>query len=221
MNPFRYTLVPDGPSDRALIPIINWVLSGTSLTAGISEQVADFRHLADPPPTLVGRIRRALLEYPCDLLFVHRDAEGERREVRTEEIRMATEAAPVPRWVPVVPVRMTEAWLLIDDGAIRRSADNPNGTMRLPLPRVTTLEAVPDPKRVLHECLLTACDLGQRRRQQFQRSMSKRVQRVAFLIEDFSPLDLLPAFHAFRESTHMAVEAILALHSGSSPRSRA
>lgn len=116
MNPFRYTLVADGPSDRALLPIINWVLAGTPLTAGISEQVADFRHLTDPPTTLVGRIRRALLEYPCDLLFVHRDAEIERREVRTEEIRAASEAAPVSMWVRVVPVRMTEAWLLIDDG---------------------------------------------------------------------------------------------------------
>lgn len=44
--------------------------------------------------------------------------------------------------------------------------------------------------------------------------MSERVQRVAFLTEDFGPLDRLPAFRAFRESTHLAVEAILAFHAG-------
>lgn len=144
MNPFRYTLVADGPSDRALLPIINWVLATTPLTAGIAEQMADFRHLTNPPTTLVARIRLALMQYPCDLLFIHRDAEAERREVRAEEIRMASEAAAAPTWVPVVPVRMTEAWLLIDDGAIRRSADNPNGTARLPLPGIGALEAIQD-----------------------------------------------------------------------------
>ena len=218
MNPFRYTLIADGPSDRALLPIINWVLATTQLSSGIAEQMADFRQLTNPPGSLAARIQLALMQYPCDLLFIHRDAEAERREVRAEEIRVASEAAAaVTTWVPVVPVRMTEAWLLIDDSAIRRSADTPNGTERLPLPAIGALEAVQDPKRVLHDCLLVACDLGRRRREQFQRRMSERVQRVAFLIEDFSALERLPAFRAFKEATRVAVDRVLALHGGRTP----
>lgn len=217
MNPFRYTLVADGASDRSLLPIINWVLASSRLAAEIAEQMADFRHLTSPPNSLVARIRLALMQYPCDLLFIHRDAEAERREVRAEEIRAAREAVAVPMYVPVVPVRMTEAWLLIDEDAIRRSADNPNGTNRLPLPAIGALETVQDPKQVLHECLLVACELGRRRREQFERRIRERVQRVAFLINDFSALERLPAFRVFRDATHLAVETVLAAQGGQTP----
>lgn len=209
MNPFRYTLIADGPSDRCLLPIVDWVLSGTPAASGVARQVADFRHLMEPPTGLVARIRLSFEQYPCDLLFVHRDAEAERRETRVEEIRAASEAAAVSEYVPVVPVRMTEAWLLIDEHAIRLSADNPNGTNPLPLPTIGNLEAIPDPKRVLHECLLAACELGRRRREQFRKRISERVQRVASVISDFRPLEQLSAFRAFRSETNLAVARIL------------
>jgi hypothetical protein len=38
------------------------------------------------------------------------------------------------RHIPVVPVRMTEAWLLADEFAIRSAPGNPNGTQSLDLP---------------------------------------------------------------------------------------
>ncbi len=172
--------------------------------------MADFRHVMEPPTGLVARIRASVKQYPCDLLFIHRDAEAERREARVEEIRAVSETAAVPEYVPVVPVRMTEAWLLIDEHAIRLSADNPNGTNPLPLPAIGRLETIPDPKRVLHECLLEACDLARRRREQFRRRIGERVQRVAFVIDDFRPLERLSAFRAFRNATRQAVARILA-----------
>lgn len=210
MNPFRYTLIADGSSDRSLLPVIDWVLSSTPAAVGIAGQMADFRHLVAPPEGLAARIGRGLAQYPCDLLFIHRDAEAERRETRAEEIRSASAAAAVPEYVPLIPVRMTEAWLLIDEDAIRVSADNPSGTNRLPLPTIGALEGIPDPKQVLQACLLAACDLGRRRREQFRRRIGARVQRVAFLINDFGPLEQLSAFRAFRDATHQAVERVLA-----------
>lgn len=124
---------------------------------------------------------------------------------RVDEIRTAAAAAEVTELVPVVPVRMTEAWLLIDEVAIRISADNPNGTEPLPLPAAAQLEHVQDPKRVLHDCLLAACELGRRRQKQFRRRIGERVQRVATMITDFGPLEQLPAFRAFRQDTQEAV----------------
>ena len=53
--------------------------------------------------------------YPCDLLFVHRDAERESIEQREKEIRESLEKSAMERTPPVVrviPVRMQEAWLL-------------------------------------------------------------------------------------------------------------
>jgi len=55
--------------------------------------------------------------------------------------------------VPAVPVRMTEAWLLFDEAAIRRAAGCPNGSMPLELPSLKTSEDIPDPKTILHEAL--------------------------------------------------------------------
>ncbi len=209
MSPFRYTLVADGSSDRCLVPIIDWVLSSTPAASGIAGQVANFRHLTQPPHGLAARVRSAFEQHSCELLFVHRDSEREPRENRVQEVRAACQAAAVPEHVPVVPVRMTEAWLLIDEPAIRLSADNPNGTNLLPLPTISRLEATPDPKRILHECLLEACELGRRRREQFRSRISERVQRVAFVIQDWRPLENLSAFRAFRASTEEAVGRIL------------
>lgn len=161
--------------------------------------------MAAPGANLRDRLSRAVQEYPCDVLFVHRDAEREPREKRVEEIRRAVVAAGVPACVPVVPVRMTEAWLLIEEGAIRRAAGNPNGEVSLPLPRLTSLETVADPKKLLRSCLIQASEKTGRRLEQFERDLPDRVQRVAELISDFAPLRQLPAFRDFENEAREAL----------------
>ena len=53
---------------------------------------------------------------------------------------------------------MTESWLLFNEPALRRAADNPLGRTMLELPRARDVEAIPDPKALLHRLL----DGGQR-----------------------------------------------------------
>ncbi len=148
--------------------------------------------------------------HPCDVLFVHRDAEKEPKERRLKEIRAAAGTAGFPPFVPVVPVRMTEAWLLIDETAIRQAAGNPNGEAALPLPKVARLESVADPKGVLRTCLIEASEKTGRRLQQFERDLPERIQRVAELISDFSPLRQLPAFQDFEQEARRVVTNLLA-----------
>jgi len=109
------------------------------------------------------RLRTALELYPCDVLFVHRDAEAQPSDLRREEIANALRGTSV-RHIPVVPVRMTEAWLLADEKAIRSAASNPNGRENLNLPDIRRLEDLPNPKRVLHDALTIASGLSARRR---------------------------------------------------------
>lgn len=161
--------------------------------------------MATPGANLRERLAKAIRDYPCDVLFVHRDSEREPREKRLAEIREAVAGTEVLAFIPVVPVRMTEAWLLIDESAIRRAAGNPNGGITLPLPKVAQLEAVADPKKVLRECLIQASEKVGRRLQQFERDLPERAQRVSELITDFSPLRQLPAF---RELEHDAREVL-------------
>jgi hypothetical protein len=98
---------------------------------------------------------------------------------------------------------MTEAWLLLDVKAIRRAADNPNGTVPLQLPRMSDLEAETDPKNTLNQLLRAASEKRGRRLDQFnqQPQLAARRNRVATLIDDFSPLQTLTSFRAFRAET--------------------
>jgi hypothetical protein len=133
MRELRYTLLSDGSSDRALLPVLTWLLHEHTFEFAIQSEWADLRRLPSVPRTLANRIQKSIELYPCDLLFVHRDAEREPHEVRRNEIRQAIEVVSTlivpPPIICVIPIRMQEAWLLFDELALRRAAGNPHGRM--------------------------------------------------------------------------------------------
>lgn len=205
MTRLTATLVGDGPTDRCLKGPIEWLLIHHLRGPNRAIRV----EVATPTTRdLVQRIRDAFTQFPCNLLFVHRDAESEPIEKRHAEIRQAAKAAGIPNFVPVVPVRMTEAWLLFDQGAIRRAADNPGGTVVLPMPLIRRLERMPDPKARLRECLLVASEKQGRHLKRFKRDLDRRVVRVAELIEDFLPLRELTAFQVLDAEVGRALAQI-------------
>lgn len=195
MQELRYTLLADGSSDRALLPILTWLLRQSCGAIPIQAEFADLRRLSPSPRKLSERINRSVELYPCDLLFVHRDAESASIEEREAEIHKALEESSVKgsvRVVCVVPVRMQEAWLLIDEAALRRSAGNPNGTQPLAMPEVQKLEELADPKQLIRDLLRQASELRGRRLERFNWRSS--VHRVTEMIGDFSVLYRLAAF---------------------------
>jgi hypothetical protein len=197
----RYTLVSDGSSDRLLLHVLDWLLSVNSVRV-FSGQWADLARLRRPPRGLGERLRRAVDLYPCQLLFVHRDAEGVERSIRAAEIRAVLE--PEPPGVCVVPVRMQEAWLLFDEAALREASGRPGGREALGLPPLRRLERIADPKTMLHHALVTASGARGRRRRRFP--VRERVHRVATLIRDFSPLRNLPAFRVLEHELRALVK---------------
>jgi hypothetical protein len=209
MEVFRHTLVCDGSTDASLIPILNWVLrqrGGLALTTGVR---AEFWRLARPPQTLEDKIKCALDLYPCRLLFVHRDAEKQPPSARHEEIRNAVEnVASTGTGIPavaVVPVRMLEAWLLLDEHAIRQAAGNPNGTQLLDLPPASRLEERPNPKHDLHQALRSACGLHGRRLKKF--NVGHAFSLITDYQQDFAPLRQLPAFCELEQAVARLAEA--------------
>ena len=211
MKELRYTLVSDGSSDRALMPVLDWLLQ-QQINFPIQGEWADLRRLRNPPNKLSERIRLSLALYPCDLLFIHRDAEREPLTVRMEEILQAwreiREEPQKRRPICVVPMRMLEAWLLISEKALRIAAGNPNGSIFLKMPQVKELENLPSPKKTLYELLRQASGLSGRRQERFL--VPFRVHRLAELIEDFSPLRTLQAFTSLEKEVENFVKEIKA-----------
>ncbi|MCC5657609.1 DUF4276 family protein [Nostoc sp. XA010] len=209
MKELCYTLLSDGSSDKALMPILTWLLRVHQVECAIQSNWADLRRLPKPPKKLLPRIINSLELYPCDLLFIHRDAEREPREKRITEILEVLEEAVkksvlVPPYICVIPVRMQEAWLLFDETALRKAAGNPRGRQPLQLPDIRKLEQLPDPKDILYGLLCEASELTGRRLKQF--SVNERVHRLAELIDDFSPLRALSAFQLLETEIQQVIK---------------
>ena len=201
----RFTLLGDGSSDEALKRHVEWMVrENVASDVAIDSQWADLRAAKPKPEGLGARIERAIDLYPCDVLFVHRDAEREEPERRIQEIAQACIGIKVRATpVPVIPVRMSESWLLCDETAIRKAAGNPNGEQPLNLPRLRELEGLPDPKNTLHTVLRCASGLTGRRLKAF----SPRARLVANYITDFSLLRRLPAFQRLETDLRIVLEA--------------
>lgn len=216
MRQIDCTLVADGATDVALLPILNWVATQHSGGALVHCEWADLRHLPASQRALADRIRDAIRLFPCQLLFVHRDAEGQEPDWRYDEIRTAVqsveeEAGQMP-YVCVVPVRMQEAWLLLDEVAVRRASGNPHGRVDIGLPPSKTIEDLADPKAWLYQALSTASNLRGRRLKKF--SPARQALLIADYMTDFSILRALPAFRRLESDVRTALAALSA---GSTP----
>lgn len=208
IDELHYTLRSDGSSDKALIPILTWLLREHKVECAIQSTWADLRRLRKPHRTLPEQIRWSLELYPCDLLFVHRDAEKEKLEKRAAEIAEAVEEVSkdlnIPPQICVIPVRMQEAWLLINEEAIRWAVGNPNGKQKIQLPPTIEIEKLVKPKDDLFDLLREASGRKGRRLQQLDVRLC--ANRVTEFIEDFSPLRSLPAFQILESEIERIVK---------------
>ena len=208
MDLIRGTLVCDGSSDQMLIPILHWLFEQNGLEAVeiVRPRLGGWRN---PPRTLAERISAAVALAPCDLLFVHRDAEGVQVSLRDEEIAIEIQKAqPLPPHVPVIPIRMSEAWLLFDEKTLRRVAGKPNGKVPLDFPRIGQLENLLDPKKLLLDLLVKASELNGRRLDRFKAEAHSKILQLAEFIPDFSPIRNLTAFQKMEQNFMNAIGSL-------------
>lgn len=183
-----WSVVADGGTDSLLVPIIQWVVH--RLDPGVEILEPEFRKR-------IGSVAEFLAAYETGamLIFVHRDSEN----LGLEERRREFETLERQDVVPVVPVRMSEAWLLFDGSAIARAAGSPSS--QVPVPRIAEIEDIPDPKYRLDELLFQAAGTpAGRRGKVFKSSIARRRVSVAEQITDYSPLENVPAFRSFQET---------------------
>jgi hypothetical protein len=203
----RITLIAEGTSDEALVPIIVWAVQQAGVTADLEVRRADLRGLPNKPSSLGEKVSIAYELFPCEIIVVHRDADSAGRQTRLEEIERAV--GPLLLTVPyvgLIPVKMTEAWLLFDEAALRNAAGNPHSKCQLSVPKTSNIENVADPKHLLFEQLRIASELTGRRLAKFDRSRAR--SQVAEYIDDFSPLRTLDAFRSFEEDLKAALSLL-------------
>ncbi|MFJ9943708.1 hypothetical protein [Streptomyces erythrochromogenes] len=133
-----------------------------------------------------------------DLVVIHRDSDREPPDRRRTEIAEAMAAvSPGVAHVPVIPVRMLEAWLLLDQAAIREVAGNPNGKVPLNLPKPARVESVADPKAVLKQAIATASEERGRGLQKLQTRFSANRARLLQMLDREGPVGQLASWQSF------------------------
>ncbi|MBB5115391.1 DUF4276 family protein [Micromonospora echinospora] len=149
----------------------------------------------------------ALNHDPVDLIVVHRDADNAGYQTRLHEITTAYAATPSQAaLIPVIPVRMTEAWLLLDETAIRQVAGNPRGRTNLGLPKVHEVESISDPKARLADCILRAADETGRRRDVVKARFNEHRRQLLDRLEPSGPLGRLESWKRLTHAVDQVVK---------------
>ena len=205
----RFLLVGEGSSDTAL---------ALHITRLLVESGANH-----PQPMvwyngrqLVEKIRLGLrVSGGCDLLFVHRDSDSEQEtdatgpERRRREIRDAVcDAGYSGQWVSIVPVQMTEAWLLLDEIAIRTVVGRPDGTEPIELPSSSHVETVANAKDLLFQGLLTASGTSGRRLRKIRRDLPHLRRQLLENLPVGGLLEQVPSWVRFRDDLASALEGL-------------
>ena len=199
----RFLFICEGSSDAPLVDHIQRLLIQFGQPDPEGEAWHHGRQVAD-------KIRQGLQAAGgLDLLFVHRDAETAGAEARYREIETAVHDLRQERmsWIGVVPVRMTEAWLLLDEAAIRKVVGKPGGRAPLYLPGPKYAESVADPKKRLKDALLTASGNRGRRRRRFAREFPRLRRRLLQDLPIGGGLERLESWTRFRDDTVAASRA--------------
>lgn len=198
----RFLLVCEGSSDAPLVSHIERLL----IECGASEADGSASYRGG---RVEDKIQHGLQYYgEADLLLVHRDADKAGAETRYREIATAVSAAGYTGpWVGLVPVRAMEAWLLVDEDAIRRVAGRPSGTVVLALPSPQEVETIADPKEMLRQVLIAAgAPQGVRRRKKFTREFGERRRQLAENLATGGSLERVAAWVKFREDVTEVVD---------------
>lgn len=154
----RAALISEGSSDHGLTHVLERLCRSLGVPEIEVESATEVLQLFKSGGTVEGKISTLLRVDPgFDLLFVHRDADNAGLEARQQEIEAAdTRAGQHRPLVRVIPVKVMEAWLLLDEDEIRTVVGNPKGKAPLNLPKRSKVEACGDPKGRLRAALQAA-----------------------------------------------------------------
>ena len=204
----HFILIGEGSSDEGLIPHLEnlCIECGAEEVTGVAP---DLRRL----PYSVGhsveeKLRETLrLEPKANLIFIHRDADSSDAQPRYQEIEQAVNVCQLDKlWVAVVPVQETEAWLLLDESAIKQVAGKPTSRVNLRLPSVAMIESITNPKAVLQQALITSSEATGRRLERLRLDFPKHRRFLLDRLPITGPITQVPSWVRMRADLERALE---------------
>ena len=144
--------------------------------------------------TIPARLRQLLTEEigtGIDMVFIHRDSGVEES------------GFPHPL-IPVIPVQETEAWLLLDEQAIRDVVAS-KGEQPLRLPKPNAIEGTRKPKEILQKALLAASETSGRRLKKEKNSFSRRRRVLLQRLDPLGAVRGLPSWQCLERDIQRAL----------------
>ena len=158
--------------------------------------------------TIPARLRQLRTEETgtgIDMVFIHRDSDGPDREGREREIRRGVEESGFPHpFIPVIPVQETEAWLLLDEQAIRDVVAS-KGKQSLRLPKPNAIEGTRKPKEILQKALLAASETSGRRLKKEKNSFNHHRRVLLQRLDPFGAVRDLPSWQCLERDIQRAL----------------
>lgn len=198
--------VSEGSADAPLAGIVETLFRIRGVVVNTS--TPELSRLSPPVsrdvPAKVDAAVRLLGRQP-DLLVVHRDSDGSAPVSRRAEMITAVQQyCSSSHLVAVIPIRMTEAWLLLDETAIRTVAGHPRGRAALSLPTAEQAERMSDPKARLAEVLSTASGTTGRRRAQVRHRFNQHRRQLLERLDVEGPVTALSSWQALQREVDEA-----------------
>ncbi|MGP4111361.1 hypothetical protein ACTWP5_10640 [Streptomyces sp. 4N509B] len=204
----RVLYLCEGTSDAGLASHVEEIAEEAGVEVTVS--APDLRWLRERVGHSVSDKLRAArrLGDDYDLAALQRDADRGPASARRDEIAVAVDRVwPGLRHLPVVPVRMLEAWLLLDEAAIREVAGNPRGRIPLDLPSPSAVERVADPKQRLKDTLAKASGCSGRRLNVVQKRFEENRHRLLELLDREGPVAKVSSWQVFVNDLLAALRA--------------
>lgn len=206
----RCLYVCEGPSDVGIAEHIERIAANQGAIVDIT--VPDYSLLEERVGGRVeDKVRAGIaLGGEFDFIAAHRDRDTASVEERREEIRSAVRAcdATIP-YIAVIPVRMTESWLILEEQSIRRVAANPNGKVDLNLPTYNEAERMADPKAFLKYTLATASGVTGRKLKRFNDRFGQHRAQLLQGLDPDGAVSRLQSWRAFVQETEAAINSCI------------
>jgi len=195
----NFIFVCEGTSDKGLIKHLEdlCVINGADEATGL---YPDLNLIGLSGKSVSEKVRTALkLEPNADLIFIHRDSDARDPEPRYQEIHtQILKISSDLKYVPVIPVQETEAWLLTDANEIRKIAENPKGTVNLNLPKIAQIERTASPKEILKSAIVTASETSGRRLQLIKKRFSNKRRQLLERLDIYGDINQLKSWQRLK-----------------------